>query len=237
MNVHNIMEEQVTHRVNKLYDQVKEINASWLSCDCEHCRLDTVSYVLNRVPPKYVVSGRGLTYTIAKEDDQLKADIDALAIEGIHAVSSARRPYHNQEIDKTDTVKEGPVFNFPTFIGTVYDGSTFEPLANATITLLQDNMPAKMMDYTWQNPNLTTSRTKGTFSFWIKAISSNEIATNKTFHFTIIVEASGYETLKHHFNVPVASEEKIRNSLNSTYSLKIPDLHLFPIGQSNLMED
>ena len=52
MNLHNLMEEKVVKHVNELYDQMKDQKISWLSCDCEHCRLDTASYVLNRIPPK-----------------------------------------------------------------------------------------------------------------------------------------------------------------------------------------
>ena len=100
MNVHNLMEEKVFKHVNDFYDQMKNQNVSWLSCDCEHCRLDTASYVLNRIPPKYVVSGRGVSHNVSTDDTQLKADIDALVIEGIQAISNARRPYHAQKNNK-----------------------------------------------------------------------------------------------------------------------------------------
>ena len=60
MNVHNLMEEIVKQRVDQLYENAKNEKVEWLSCDCENCRLDTVSFVLNRIPPKYVVSGRRL---------------------------------------------------------------------------------------------------------------------------------------------------------------------------------
>ncbi|MBQ2571571.1 MAG: late competence development ComFB family protein, partial [Treponema sp.] len=61
-NIHNIMEEQVESRVNQLYDHVKGQNAPWLDCDCENCRKDTICYVLNRIPPRYILSGRGVTH-------------------------------------------------------------------------------------------------------------------------------------------------------------------------------
>src|SRR5574344_1429819 len=96
VQVHNIMAEHVMARVDELYNQVKEMNPSWLTCDCENCRIDTVNFVLNRRPPKYIVSGRGVTHNTALlNDTQLKADIDALAIEGMRLVSAAKRPYHN----------------------------------------------------------------------------------------------------------------------------------------------
>ena len=45
MNVHNLMEDLVIQNVGEMYAQVKEAKAAWLTCDCENCRLDTVSYV------------------------------------------------------------------------------------------------------------------------------------------------------------------------------------------------
>ena len=52
MNVHNLMEEIVKQRVDQLYENAKNEKVEWLSCDCENCRLDTVSFVVNRIPPK-----------------------------------------------------------------------------------------------------------------------------------------------------------------------------------------
>ena len=48
MNVHNLMEDLVIQNVGIMYDQVKEAKAAWLTCDCENCRLDTVSSYIYR---------------------------------------------------------------------------------------------------------------------------------------------------------------------------------------------
>ena len=82
MNIHNIMEEFVTDRVNSLYDEVMKQKSVWLTCDCEHCRLDTICYVLNRVTPRYVVGGRGVTHNtnLIKENAQITIDIEKLCI-------------------------------------------------------------------------------------------------------------------------------------------------------------
>ena len=118
MNVHNLMEDTVTKAVNALYDRVKADNIPWLTCDCENCRLDTVSYVLNRIPPKYVVSGRGVTHNVEYlASSQLQADVDSLALEGMRTVSSTKRPFHSENRkdctihgDETPTVY-GAYFN------------------------------------------------------------------------------------------------------------------------------
>lgn len=229
MNVHNIMEEKVFQRVEHIYDQIANGQTSWLICTCDHCRLDTASYVLNRIPPKYIVSGRGVIHSVVDDDSQLKADIDALIMDGIRAVSSARRPYHDKATKKPD-LKEGPFFNFPTFIGTVLDGNTFTPLKDATITLKKDGVICPMIDYTWQNPCTTNQLTKGAFSFWVSPEKAESAEKQEQFPFTLTIECPGYDRLEHAFTVPVVSEATPRLSPNSTYALTLQDLFLFPEG-------
>jgi len=229
MNVHNVMEEQVFARINALYDQVKQINPPWMTCDCEHCRMNTVSYVLNRIPPKYVVSGRGATYNLSFNDPQLRADIDTLGIEGMRLVSAAKRPYHNHKPEETAIAATGtPVYNFPTFLGAVYDGNTFEPLANAQVLLTYNNEPARMMDVTWQNPCTTFKTTRAAYTFWLKPVPAKEEHTHTVFPFSLEITAEGYEPVYYTFEVPVISEKQAKCELNSIYSLKIQDLYLFP---------
>lgn len=229
MNVHNLMEEIVTQSVNNLYDQVKKEKVTWLSCDCENCRLDTVSYVLNRVPPKYVVSGRGATHaTQSLDNSQLKADLESLVLEGMRTVSSTKRPYHNQ--DRKSCTIDGstkPAFNFFTLTGTVLDGNTFEPLIGASITLKKDGEVAEMVDLTWSNPFVTVQSTKGAFSFWIKPVKAKKAGESKVFDLSIEITAPDYEPLIRHFEVPVTSEAAARCELDSTYSIKLNDLVLF----------
>ena len=237
MKVHNIMEEFVIQRVNSLYDQIKRSNPSWLSCDCENCRLDSISYVLNRIEPKYVISGRGMTHSISTiEDSQIRADVDALGLEGIRIVSATKRPYHHDikpEITKTPE----PVFNMPTFIGTVFDGSTFEPLTGAKITLKYDDKIAEMIDMTWQNPAKTFKSTQGAYSFWAKAVPAEEAGIARRFTFTVEVEAPEYTPAIHSFEVPIVSEAVPRTELNSTFTLKIKDMILFRSDIATPMDD
>lgn len=236
MNVHNIMEEKVFQRVEHIYDQIANGQTSWLICTCDHCRLDTASYVLNRIPPKYIVSGRGIVHSVVDDDSQLKADIDALIMEGIRAVSSARRPYHDKAQAKPE-LKDGPFFNFPTFIGTVFDGNTFTPLKDAVITLMKDGKVCQMIDYTWQNPCTTNQRTKGAFSFWVTPEKTVEEGKQEQFSFLLSIECPGYEKLEYGFTVPVVSEASARLAPSSTYALTLQDIFLFPEGAENTDSD
>ncbi|MBQ0001971.1 MAG: late competence development ComFB family protein [Treponema sp.] len=239
MKIYNLMEELVEKKVNKLYDDLKAANTVWLSCDCQNCRLDTMAFVLNRIPPKYIISSRGITHTAADANlTQIKADIDTLAIEGIRLVSTSKRPTHNIKTNAESLVISGtkPFFFFPTFTGTVMDGLSFEPIANATITLLRDGKPVEMIDQTWANPTKTYQSTKGTYSFCVKPEEAKEEKLVTNFQFTIQVEAEGYEPTQYAFSTPVTSEILRENRGLSLYSLKLQDLFMFPVGSENPME-
>ena len=232
MNVHNLMEDVVIKAVNTLYDRVKGEKLAWLTCDCENCRLDTVSYVLNRIPPKYVVSGRGVTHNVEYlASPQLQADVDSLALEGMRTVSSTKRPFHaenrNECIVQGNVNQAKPAFNFFTFTGLVLDGNTFEPLPQAKITLKLDGKLAEMVDKTWSNPYSMVPSTKGVYSFWVKSLPAKESGERAYFNFSIEIEAEGYSESVYHFEVPIMSEEKVRQTLDSTYTLKIKDLVIF----------
>lgn len=238
MNVHNIMEDLVQKSVNKFYDQVTTSKAPWLTCDCENCRLDTISYVLNRVPPKYVVSGRGVTHAAdTLNDHQLKADMEALILEGMRIVSSTKRPYHvNERKDCTIKSTESPVFNFSTITGTVLDGSTFEPVTNATIVLKVNGQPAEMIDKTWSNPYKTCKSTRGAYNFWMKPIEAPKAGTKKTFKMQLDITAPGYTPIAFHFELPVIADSSSRSEIDTTFTLKLKDLVIFKEGIENEMD-
>lgn len=238
MNIHNLMEDIVISRVNKLYEQVKEVNASWLTCDCENCRLDAISYVLNRITPKYVVSGRGVLH--AKDElnsPQVKADVDSIGMEGIRIVSTTKRPFHFAPREEC-VIQESkfPRFNFPTIQGTVLDGSTFEPLTGATISLKQGGKIVEMADATWINPINTYHSTNGVYSFWPKAVPANKSDETRKFPFTIEATCPGYDSITYSFDVPISSEIVERTELDTTFSMKIKNLVMFKSEIQNEMD-
>ena len=238
MNVHNLMEDLVIQNVDAMYEQVKEAKAAWLSCDCENCRLDTVSYVLNRVPPKYIVSGRGATHAAETlNNKQLMADVNALILEGMRTVSSTKRPFHNSERRECSVISDNtPSFNFPTFTGTILDGSTFEPITDASVTMKMNGDVVEMIDKTWSNPYTTCRSTHGSFSFWAKSITTDKEGEQKKFAFTFEISAPGYASTVYNIEVPVISESSSRKEIDSTYFLKLKDFILFKEGIENPME-
>lgn len=230
-NVHNIMEEVVTEYVNNLYDEVKSQNAVWLTCDCESCRLDTICYVLNRIPSRYVIGSRGVTHNskIMGDNRQITIDIEKLCIEGMRLVNTAKRPYHKNGLKRAGAAVEvsSAEFNFPTFVGNVYDGTTFEPLSGATAKLTLDGETVEMVDSTWQNPCNTFEATKGSYSFWMAPQEAVADGMNKKFNFSVEITCPGYVPVTYSFTVPLTSEKIETVELNSTYSVKIQDIFMF----------
>ncbi|MBQ3670627.1 MAG: late competence development ComFB family protein [Treponema sp.] len=239
MKVHNIMEEIVCQHINAIYDLLAETNSSWLTCDCENCRFDATSYVLNRIPPKYVVSGRGVTHSISliENDFQLKADIDALCNEGIRLISSTKRPFHSlPRKDCEVATPKIPVFNFPTLTGVILDGMTFEPIVGAKVLLKCDGVEAEMVDKTWANPAKTYQSTKGTYSFWMRPVPAEREGISKKVNFNIEVSAQDYDPIIYSLEVPLVSEASVKTELDSTYALKVRDLFMFKKSVHNEME-
>ena len=241
VNIHNIMEEQVIIRVNELYERIKNEGNTWLECDCENCRLDAYTYVLNRIQPRYVVSGRGMTYnsTEIHSDRQLMVDLDRLGIEAIRMVNSAKRPYHNKaKLNASgDWETMLPTFTVPTFIGSIFDGTTFEPLKDARVTLKTSNGDlATMMDVSWSNPCSTFEKTSGRYSFWVAPEASLKPNEKKDFSFTVEIECEGYDPVFYAFTIPLVSRIEDPHKLDSTLTYRIQDLRLFKHGLKNELE-
>lgn len=226
MNIHNILEDQVISGVNKTFENLKQVKPAWFTCDCEQCRMDTAAYVLNRLPPKYIVSGRGLTHVLSESDSQTSIDIDALVMEGVKKVLQNARPFHAGVVAEREK-KTGPVFNFPFFIGKVCNGLTFEPVSGAVITLSKDGIPCEMIDHTWPNPTTLTHHTKGKYTFWVKPEPAQSPNETKHFHFKIEITAEGFEKNIYTFDVPVTSSEFAVYEPSTGDSVKIENLYLF----------
>ncbi len=233
MKIHNILEEQVISRVNTIYDDKDIQAAQWFHCGCEQCRLDTTAYVLNRLKPRYVVSERGIAHHVSEQGSQLDADLDFLIIEGIKKVSSVRRSFHGKEdLFDTDVNELESAFNFPIFLGSVYDGNTFKPMPNGTVTITSEQEIIEMVDETWFNPYSLHDQTKGAYTFWIKPIKTEHYEEKKVFNFFIEVRADNYETTRYAFSYPITSTKQERPTPDTTNHFKIDDLYIFPVDES-----
>ena len=88
MKLKNYMEDAVKNVLDELLEKrTKDV------CKCSRCRLDLVAYALNHLPPKYVVTDKGHTFTrVAEMQQQFSADIIVALSKGMKAIG--KNPRH-----------------------------------------------------------------------------------------------------------------------------------------------
>ncbi|RKX92766.1 MAG: competence protein ComFB [Spirochaetes bacterium] len=229
MKVHNLMEDIVIKTVNELFENKSRVKSE--IADCLQCKMDVVCYVLNRIKPEYIISGRGLIHF---EEDyhkkiQLEADIISIASEGIKKITEIQRPYY--KITKEDILKDAPFFfNFPAILGQILNGKSFEPLDNVLVSLFMGSEPVRMIDNTWENPYLVVKSTRGNFSFMPRPVPAEEENEQRLFSMELRVKKEGFEELNHFFDLTLKSEKDIKTSYNIKLTYKTEPLYLFPEG-------
>ena len=109
MDIHNSMEEFVYETVNEIFEE--KAKSGFPLAHCYQCRLDVACYVLNRIKPEYIISGRGLAHYESDYQDHLQtsADIVALVNEGLRKIDARRRPYYANSPQEKQEIPAGPV--------------------------------------------------------------------------------------------------------------------------------
>lgn len=228
MEIHNLMEDAVTRAVNDLCDD-DEREGSKRYCTTEECRLDAICYVLNRIEPHYVTSGRGLAHlgSEIENDAQLQIDIMLLVKEGLGRVTSVQRSFYADSEHKAVPPQEGPCFNFPTIKGRLFSGRSFEPVEDLEIALYLDGEPATMFDSRWQNPYRIVSNTPGTFLFWPAPIPATEAGQRRSFNCELRVDDPRYEEFRHFFSVELESDHRFSGTFYYSRDFILQDLYIF----------
>ncbi len=90
MQIKNYMEDLVWQRLDEV------IASHSNACDCDRCRYDVAALALNFLPPRYVVTEQGATYTRIKSlEQQFNIDIITAIT---HAIQIVRQcPHHRDE--------------------------------------------------------------------------------------------------------------------------------------------
>lgn len=177
MPAKNLMQDIV---VNILDEVLKKEGARRVS---EHQKDEIIAYVLNRVPPRYVTSERGLLYGAldAKYKVQEKVDILMLIYEGISRILNKDGDDAAQE--KRASLEKGSLL--PHIIGQVLEESTLAIIPDVEVSLMFGTSRAAMVDAHWQNPYRTSAATKGRFHFWPK-YSPTKMGKGPRVPFTLI---------------------------------------------------
>ncbi|MHB1256689.1 MAG: late competence development ComFB family protein [Dethiobacteraceae bacterium] len=90
MELRNLTEKLVWQRLDEV---LKEQEAEY--CACEQCRLDIAALSLNQLPPRYVVTQRGETFSKADIlEIQRYVDVVAAVTKAVNMVK--RKPHHSK---------------------------------------------------------------------------------------------------------------------------------------------
>lgn len=226
MVFHNLMEEIITTRVPALFEEAARTKVDWLTCSCPQCQADTICYVLNKVPPRYIASSRGVAYSQQDglSEVQLSVDIDSEIIQGMKHILSRKRP-HFETSEGGDTIS--PAYNFPAIVGKVLNGATFEPIFDIQVELYSKGDLVTMIDKTWHNPYNILEYTPGTFTFWPSPEKTEKSGIKKLFPMELRITAEGYESVHHFFDIQLTSESKVTKVLNTNNMYRVPDIFLF----------
>ena len=82
---------------NYMEELAEEVLTDYLSkkdnvCKCSRCKLDMKAFILNKVPPHYVVSDRGyLHWKLDEMRTQFNVDILSVVIEAVEKVNGNKR--------------------------------------------------------------------------------------------------------------------------------------------------
>jgi len=227
MRIHNLVKDLVVQKVEELMADAADPHVQSLVKD-PGAKFDVICYVLNRTPPMYAVSGRGVAHSetvdYQKKVQQI-ADITRLAKEGMESVARHRR-------DRTEGTfgpgRSGPFFNFPSIIGRMFNGVNFEPVHDVTVGLYQNDELVKVIDPNWQNPYHLVMNTAGTYLFWPHPQDASTGEKIRTIELELRVDDPRFEPLRYFFTLTAQAEPEFVDFVNTTASTRLKDLYLFP---------
>jgi competence protein ComFB len=199
MSIRNIMEDIVNSAIDEVLKKEKDSN------DTKEYREDICAFVLNRIPPNYVTSERGILHGLLDSHFllQQKTDILLLIYEAISVINE-RRDGGTKHLG--DELEKHNIF-FPHIIGEVVEESTFSKIDNVKVTLLFDGKMVKMMSDSWENPYFTNKGTNSYYHFWPEF--DNEPDVNQEYDFSLLFEHDNLEKYEHTFSVKPVKADNI----------------------------
>jgi len=223
------MEDRVIKLINEICDE-DEKNEKPFYCTTDECRMDAACFVLNRVPQRYVTSGRGFAYleTDFQDNPQLQVDIVTLVHDGLKRVSSIQRSFYGADYPQDNVSVVSPAFYyFPTIKGRIFYGTNFEPANNIKVSLIENGAPVTMIDARWQNPYTIVDQTPGTYLFWPRHRVAPADGVEETFEFAIELVENNFEPFRHYVSISVVSEA-FRSPHAFIRDFCVPDLFILP---------
>jgi len=158
MSIQNLMEDIVANVVEEVMKKDKDLEKIKVNRD------DIVAYVLNRMPPKYITSERGILHGKLQShyETQQKTDMLFSVYEAIDVIKKRR----STELHSAESTTAAEEYRLSHIVGEVLEETTLSMIPNVEVTLLFKGKPAKMIDDNWKNPYTTNKATKGYYHFW-----------------------------------------------------------------------
>ncbi len=204
MAIRNLMEDVVSSVVGELLAKQKE--------ELPHADMywdDIIAYVLNRIPPKYITSERGILHDRidALSAVQQRSDILFLAHEAIGFIKGRRTSNNHADYD---AIARKSLF-FPHVLGEVVEETTFTSIPDVEVTLMRKGKKAAMIDESWKNPYVTHRATKGFYHFW-PDFDEEGMPREGTVGFTLIFSHPKFTKIEVDFEVPVVETFTLNKS-------------------------
>ncbi|MBN1797248.1 MAG: late competence development ComFB family protein [Spirochaetales bacterium] len=237
MKIHNLMEEIVLDKIDEIIKDYKDRKLGKDLKTAEKYKFDVACYVLNRIEPVYVVSGRGLAYLDADYIDQLQknADLVTLIHQGIERVMNVQRPYYDKKKKKDELERKGDFYNFPIIKGRIFNSLNFEPLFGVQIQLNYQGKCMKMIEDTWQNPYSIPEKTAGKFLFLPYPLKAENKGDKRSFELEIVACYKNYEELRHYFKINIEADDRVIDYFRVNTVHEIKDLYLVPANKESAL--
>jgi competence protein ComFB len=234
MKIKNYQEDIVIHALNVMMEDQPNLKGDQTFVN------DVAAYVLNRMPPKYIMSERGFTRLAIShlidngngEGLESLVELMALINNGIKVVKERRKPGNgSKECEEPCITMLDPslieyLHNFPQFIGMVIDKTSGKYVPNACVTLYIDGVKAVPAEPGWVNPYITNSLTKGAFSFWPKAVK--DTTESKSFEIKITVEHEKYKSFTLEKAVTTKGAFRVYNFIDGESIINLEPCYLVP---------
>jgi len=202
MKLKNYQEDIVLNTINIILEEQPGLTTD------EAFINDVAAFVLNRIPPNYIMSERGFTRLALKhlvngdsqhDEEKLTELIELVALinRGVKVVSERRKAPRTEARRRAPHLKAPDpgsleyTHNFPQFFGRVIDKKSGKPVPGACVTLYVNGVKAESAEPGWINPYCTKELTLGMFSFWPAALTAAE--EEKSWKVRFQVEHPDYE--------------------------------------------
>ena len=171
---------------------------------------DIAAFVLNRLPPRYITSGRGMSHLCGSilNDPAETTTIDVVMLINF-AIQTilGRRNVGDATLDVEDEDVSPPFIIFPQIIGYVTDHTTRKPLeqAEASIASAKTGDLLLSMKPGWDNPSHTNKL--GSFCIWPRYLNADADYSldleniDKPFSIHLSITSQGYTTFKMPINI------------------------------------